>query len=372
MPFARNPQFTGRNDILDRLHQCLADPERHPHVAVHGLGGSGKSAVAIELAYQIRDSDPHCAIYWVSAITVDRFQESYRQIAKCLQIPGIDDPERNMLVPVREKLSEQSQGKWLMIVDNVDDQSVLFTTLIENQRLYEYLPSNQFGLVLFTTRNRQIAVDLARNNTFSLGNMGSEEAADLVRIYLQEKKKVYSENALTEFLALLTYLPLAIIQALSFIRKNGCSIEEYIALFQKTRQSATELLEEDFHDPTRAFDSRNAVAATWRISFEQIRKEDRLAAEYLAFAACIAPQNIPQTIFSPATSTIQQTKAIGILIDYAFFSNRKKRDFYDMDILIHYVTQNWLKETNKWVKTAKRAVQRLAQLMSRLVPPAPP
>ncbi|RDW59090.1 hypothetical protein BP5796_12014 [Coleophoma crateriformis] len=367
LPFNRNPQFTGRGDILLNLHQCLQEPERHPYIAIHGLGGSGKSAVAIEFAYQARDQNLTCAIFWVSSFTAERFQESYREIARALQIPSADDLEKDMLEPVRRKLTAEDRGKWLMIVDNVDDRNVLLHTKINNHQLYDYLPRSRGGMVLFTTRNRQTAIDLAPNENFPIGEMKPDDAKDLVRksLKLPHEQALYSEDAVDRFLTLLTYLPLAIIQALAYMKKNDRSVGEYIELFQETRQSKSELLQKDFNDPTRANESLNAVTTTWLISFERIKKDDKLgiAIKYLSFLACIVPQNIPERILPSAPSKKDQEEAIGILTAYAFLAKSKENGLYNIHTLIHHVTQDWLKNANIWIETTTNAIKWLTQLV---------
>ncbi|ORY56398.1 uncharacterized protein BCR38DRAFT_312389, partial [Pseudomassariella vexata] len=76
-------------------------------------------------------------------------------------ISGADNLEEHMLNPVKRKLSEEDQGRWLMIIDNVDDNSVLIDTTLNGRRLYDYLPRSRREMIIFTSRNRQIAVDLA-------------------------------------------------------------------------------------------------------------------------------------------------------------------------------------------------------------------
>ncbi len=156
-------------------------------------------------------------------------------IARLLQIPGADDIELDMLEPVRRKLSNEEQGRWLMIVDNVDDKRVLFDTEINGHSVYEYLPGSRQGMILFTTRNREIAVDLAPNANHPLGEMESGETRELIRRSLQSphEQGLYSEDAVDRFLTMLSHLPLAIIQSLAFMKKNSTSMEDYVELFEK-------------------------------------------------------------------------------------------------------------------------------------------
>jgi hypothetical protein len=366
VPFDRNRNFTGRENILLRLHQSLRYSEWHSRVAVYGLGGSGKSAIAIQLAYQIRGKDPGCAVFWISAFTMKQFQESYRDIAQLLCIPGADDTEKDMLDSVRRKLSENAE-KWLMIVDNVDDD-VLFapnSTKLGSRRLYDYLPHSRNGMILFTTRSRRIAVELASNDTFLLGKMSLNEATELLRYSLQNEPDLYREVDVSDFLEELTYNPLAIMQTLAFIKANNSSLRRYVELLRQTRRSKTELLQRHFNDPFRANESHNAIIATWYISFQRIQQEDELAAGYLAFLACIGPQNIPSAIFPLAVSEIKQEEALGTLTGYSFLTKHAEGKYYDTHTLIHHAIQEWLKSTNKWTDSVKAAIRWL----TKIIPP---
>ena len=68
---------------------------------------------------------------WVHASTSARFHEAYETIARKLSLPGLENPNTNILQLVRDWLSDERHGSWLMILDNIDDIETLFTTLVE-------------------------------------------------------------------------------------------------------------------------------------------------------------------------------------------------------------------------------------------------
>src|SRR5688572_19933557 len=82
---------------LQALHYCLNDPQNHPEIAIYGIGGTGKSAAAVEFAYQARKSNPILAVFWVSSFTKERFLESYREIALQVKISKTDDSDSDVL-----------------------------------------------------------------------------------------------------------------------------------------------------------------------------------------------------------------------------------------------------------------------------------
>ena len=147
---------------------------------------------------------------------------------------------------------------------------------------------------------------------------------------------------------MLAYLPLAIVQAAAFMNNNDISVPSYISLFRQTG-AETELFDQHFYDSSRYQALDSTITKTWHISFDQIRKQDSLAAEYLSFMACINRVNIPHSLLPPGDSIVQQKKALGTLTGYAFITERSKTlqesegdRFFDMHRLVHMASVCWL------------------------------
>ncbi|KAF2830091.1 hypothetical protein CC86DRAFT_444102 [Ophiobolus disseminans] len=92
--FAHDAEFVERGTILKRVHhRCAATGSR---VALVGLGGVGKSQLAIEYAYRTYDRSPGTWVFWVHASNAARFEQSYRNIANRVKIAGQQDPQANI------------------------------------------------------------------------------------------------------------------------------------------------------------------------------------------------------------------------------------------------------------------------------------
>ena len=321
--------------------------------------------MAIEFSYRVREYDPHCAVFWVSALTTGRFTEGFREIAIQLCIPGAEDQEQHILESVRRKLSDESSGKWLLIIDNADDKRVLFnsdSTRPDNRRLYDYLPRSRHGLTLVTTRSRDVAVDVARKNIIELQQMTPSEAKHFVSNALIGSNTL-QDTIITDFLERMTYLPLAIVQGVAFMNKKGTSLAAYVEIVKRTDYDLIRALSEDFEDANRDSGAVNPVVTTWYISFEQLKRDEPLAAEFLSFVACVLPQNIPRTMFPPCESQLAEESAIGTLRGYQFLQNTNKPDYYNMHVLIHLVTKTWLQREHQWLSYIEKVAQRLNTLM---------
>ena len=340
-------------------------------MTIYGLGGCGKSALAIEFAYRALSTHARLVL-WVPAISQESFELAYREIGVRLRIPGITDDNLDVKKLVQEFLSSEHVDSWLMIVDNADDYEVLQGNANSNSkpaRLSNYLPRSDRGAILFTTRSRKVAGALTQSSVLELTDMDNAEARLLLTRRITKQALLDDETAVDELLNILTCLPLAIVQAAAFINNNDVSVPTYISMFQNTSAN-TELFSERFEDPSRYEELDNTIAKTWHISFDQIRRQDPLAAEYLSFMACIDRVNIPQSLLPPGASLVQQTKALGTLTGYAFITERLKMvqesyggRFFDMHRLVHMATVCWLDIHDKRAAWVDTAVARLEELV---------
>ena len=79
----------------------------------------------------------------------------------------------------------------------------------------------------------------------------------------------------------------------------------YLSLLRGMERDVVGLTSKEFRDPTRHIGSQTAVALTWILSFEHIRRSERAAADLLLFISCIEPIAIPQSI--PPHSEMEET-----------------------------------------------------------------
>jgi tetratricopeptide (TPR) repeat protein len=341
-------------------------------MTIYGLGGCGKSALALEFAYRALARDARHLVFWVPAISQESFELAYRDIGIRLRIPGITDDNADFKQLVEKILSSDSTGHWLMIVDNADDPGVLMGGAgghPGSARLHDCLPYSNGGKILFTTRSRKAAGDLTQSSVLELNDMSKAEARQLLARRISKPALLDDGKAIDKLLELLTYLPLAIVQAAAFINNNDISVSGYISLFRKAGTEA-ELFGEHFEDPSRYREMESTIAKTWHISFDQIQRQDSLAAGYLSFMACIDRINIPQSLLPPGASPLQQAKAIGSLKGYAFIAERQQvpmqrqgGKLFDIHRLVHMASIWWLKEHGEWAACVGKAADRLVEVV---------
>ncbi|OAF99085.1 kinesin light chain 1 [Paraphaeosphaeria sporulosa] len=372
LPFTRNELFVGRESQLQAIEQTLLSRSTHQRMTIYGLGGCGKSALAIEFAYRALATNAIHQIFWVPAMSRESVELAFREIAIRLNIPGISDGNANLKQLVRDTLSSRVSGDWLMIVDNADDPSILLESDSEDPRstpLIDYIPHSDEGAILFTTRSRKAAIELSQNYVLPLDDMGGAEARQLLLHRTTNNALLDDEPAINELLEMLTYLPLAIVQAAAFMNQNDVSVARYVSLLQHASTEA-ELFSERFEDPSRYQRTDSTVARTWYISFEHIRRQDPLAADYLSFIACIDRTDIPQSLLPPGNSRVQHTKALGTLTGYAFLTERQqtiqgsgKESYFHMHRLVHMALSWWLEAHSQRKAWVDIAVLRVTELL---------
>ncbi|CUS11371.1 unnamed protein product, partial [Tuber aestivum] len=76
IPYSRNTKFTGRKSIIDSV-KSLSKRNGHNRIALLGLGGSGKTQIAIEYVHQCA-SERDCNIFWVQGSGVLKFKEGFK------------------------------------------------------------------------------------------------------------------------------------------------------------------------------------------------------------------------------------------------------------------------------------------------------
>ncbi|KAJ5966691.1 hypothetical protein N7501_002939 [Penicillium viridicatum] len=349
VPFERNPRYVDR-EVVGKVKGRLFVKNRAQRIAIFGLGGIGKTQIALELAYQTREIYPDCAIFWLPVVDMESLQQAYQAVADKLGI-GLNDTKEDPKSLVKDHLSKPSSGRWLLIFDNVDEIDMWTESKGSTPGgLKDYLPTSDQGAILFTTRSNKVAQYLAATDVIKIPEMDEHRAYHVLRNSLIDKKVLCDTESTRKLLSRLTFLPLAIVQAASFINENGTTLAGYVELLDGQEQSAIDLLSEDFEDKGRYNSIRNPVATTWLTSFEQIKRQNPLATEYLCFMACIQERDILLSLLPPAPD-IEHQKAIGLLSSYSFVRVRHEESRLDMHRLVHLATRNWLQSINslqKW------------------------
>ncbi|KAH6886460.1 hypothetical protein B0T10DRAFT_81257 [Thelonectria olida] len=400
VPFSRNVNFVGRTGVLEELKDRFRFDHKsvpvHSRVALHGLGGIGKTQIAIAYIHWLQMAHPDVSVFWVHASTAERMRQAFAAIAQLCDIPGSDDSAADVLLLVKEWLENESVGRWLLAIDNADDADFFFPPRQgsdlppEDTNLARYLPDVAHGSILITTRNKKAGIRLTKGQQpIEISKMEDDESRQLIRTSLNDPN--ISEDTIMALSSRLEHLPLALVQAASFIRENTISVERYFDLLQKSDQNLAKLLSQPFETIGRDSDTPDAVATTWIVSFEQIRKQDLLASDLLSIMALFDRSAIPRSFVyeyyrernnahywddsdgddgdsngsdhptgsdasNDDSEDIEFINSMGTLKAFSFISEQED-DSYSMHRLVQLVTQKWLTSQKTKARFASRALE---------------
>ncbi|KAF4169459.1 hypothetical protein CNMCM6936_008151 [Aspergillus lentulus] len=358
VPLGRNQRFVGRQNEITRLEELIMMKDGPRKVAITGLGGVGKTQVALELAYRIRDRDTECSIFWLACTSYEVMEQTYLNVAQAVGLPDVKPAE--VKAQVKRYLSSKQAGKWLLIFDNADDMDMWLSDDHADPALEDFLPQSEQGRILFTTRNRKLAVELTSSNIIPIPDVAEDTALKILERSLVDKALLQDHPTAVAVLEKLAFLPLAITQASAYINKNGLSLSTYSALLQEQEPEVVELLSEDFKDEGRYKDLQNPVITTWLVSFKQIQRQDQLAADLLSFMACINPRNIPQSLLPMPESRKRGIDALGLLNAYAFINSQDTG--INLHRLVHIAMRNWLKTNALFSHWIQRAADQICKV----------
>ncbi|KAK1502414.1 hypothetical protein CTAM01_05227 [Colletotrichum tamarilloi] len=314
VPYVKNSEFVGREEIFNRIAHLFGDTQTGlvsarlcSRVALHGLGGVGKTQIALAYAHWLHETSPEVSVFWVHASNRQRFRQAFTSIAQVCGIPGYDGKKVDTLLLVKQWLESDKSGPWLLIIDNADDKDLFFTDSEEDGTgadvpepaseggLGRFIPECLHGSVLITTRDMQTGLRMtAGTPPIKVNEMIDAEAVQLLRSLLPNQDFPLSEGI--ALASRLEYLPLALAQAASFILENFMSINDYIQILDKSDSSLVRQLSEPFASVGRDSETPHALTATWLISFRQIEKRYPLAGDLLSFMSMFDRQAIPKDL----------------------------------------------------------------------------
>jgi hypothetical protein len=267
VPFPRNLNFSGRENYLKELLDRLAENPNVPKPqALTGLGGIGKTQLAVEYAY--RNAITYTVVWWIRAEQSEVLASDYAALIHELKLPEREATEQSKQIDaVRRWLRANKQ--WLLVFDNA----------VAPKNVMQYLSGGR-GHVLITSRNPNWS-DIAE-----LVGVKQWQPAESVG-YLLNRTGSTDHSAAEIVSKQLGYLPLALAQASGYIEQSGKSVAAYSSLYETKHQGVLKRGQLTEYPDT--------VATTWELAMQTVEKESPGAAALLDLCSYFAPENIDRT-----------------------------------------------------------------------------
>ena len=271
---ARNPGFAGREALLSAVREALLSGDRAVVQALHGMGGVGKTQLAIEYAHRYAAS--YDVVWWVNAEQAGLIGEQFAALGVTL---GCAEAGAGLTAVRRALLGDLARrDRWLLVFDNAEDP----------EEVAQWLPGGA-GHVLITSRSprwseaavpvevdvlaRAESVEILRRRVAGLG----ETDADLVAAAVGD-------------------LPLAVAQAAGYMAATGATAAGYATLLG---ERAAEVLDQE-----RPSSYPRSLAAVTQLAFGRLTAEDQAAGQALAVCAFLAPEPVPAVWFTSAAADL--------------------------------------------------------------------
>ena len=273
-----NRNFVDREEALSALRASFMDQRGYEAQVVCGLGGVGKTQLAIAYAYRYLEA--YEVVWWIRAEDQASLAADYAALADALQLPERHETQQPALIAaVRAWLS--TADNWLLVFDNA--------TRFED--VAAYLPTHGSGDILITSRN---PVWRRTGTVFTLDTFPLDVATDFLLARTGQSDRAAARAVAEE----LGGLPLALEQASAYVEATSRSLADYHGLLQSRQVQL--LSSGEAADPSYP----TSVASTIEMAFAEVRRAAPAAMAVLALAAFLAPGSIPVAVIRDAARLV--------------------------------------------------------------------
>jgi tetratricopeptide (TPR) repeat protein/DNA-binding XRE family transcriptional regulator len=358
LPFPLNPFFTGRQSellLMSRLFENNKSIAITQPISVSGLGGIGKTQLALEYAHRSYPDIYH-SVFFVNASDKASLAAGYLTLSHLLQLPEQNEREvEHIIQAVKVWLEEHTH--WLLILDNADD--------LELAR--SYLPTKPRGHILLTTRS-QIVGTIA--TLVQVEALSPEEGL----LFLLRRSGVLPSgteadgiptdirHAAGEVVEMLSGHPLALDQAGAYIEETsdpgicatGASFTEYKHLYQEQRRLLLQRRGE------LGSGHPDSIALTFEISVKSACERHPKCAQVLAFCSLLHPDAIPEELVYQALGLDQLDfhEVIRALRSYSLIKRNAEEQVLSLHRLVQAVIRDGMdrQTLQRWTECVVQAL----------------
>ena len=244
-----------RPDVFESLDRTIDESKNNMEctpVALCGLGGMGKSQIALEFCY--RNENNYRYLFWMDADTEVALQNSFVDVARMLNLPALTiansaNPED--VVPRVIQWLQTNDG-WLLVFDNADDYSL--GNASDRFRLQnKYFPKTGRGVILTTTRNDSAGPN---GSAIKLDEMKLDNDAALKMLLRQPVTVADADPHALEIVEELGHLPLAIDLAGACMEMEKLTPAEFLESYKKNPADYLDLEDDPRQQPAAHMERR--------------------------------------------------------------------------------------------------------------------
>ncbi|WP_253890534.1 tetratricopeptide repeat protein [Actinokineospora diospyrosa] len=283
--------FLGRSAELARLDAVVGESGRAAVVAVHGLGGVGKSTLAARFAGL--HADRFSFVWWVVADSAAALATGLAEVSAAVA------PEtRSLPLEERAELGTRwlaSHDGWLLVLDNLTGPA----------EVAELVARVRTGTIVITSRLGVGWQGVAA--TVAVDVLPAADAEELLARIVRDQWPDADLSGAEALCAELGWLPLAVEQAAAYLAQTMITPTVYLDLLSKYPARM-------FTATAEGSDAHRTMARIWHVTLDRLA-DTPLAGQLLHLLAWWAPEDIPRAFLS-STDELAVHEALGKLAAY--------------------------------------------------------
>ncbi|CAL8128345.1 unnamed protein product [Orchesella dallaii] len=347
--------FTGRVKELETLHEKLQQSEQKLAIvsqmaSIVGLGGIGKSELARRYIQEY-SKKYYRNVIWISAQTEETLKQSFRRLASdhlALSLLNIDGKEKAITSLIDEVYDYFQGKKCLFVFDNAES----------NECLQKFMPFriSHRPYLLITSRDKEWAFS---SEVLPLYELAQEEAIEFVKNGLQMEQN--EDESITQLVTTLQCFPLALSQAISYIKQQQSIFPFTIGQYLKQFEVRSQKLLNSSIPPTEFNTYLSTTLRTWKMTADLIASIDESGSEAIRMLNIISyfePDKIPTRL---ACGEMGDLDALHLLVKYSMVNSQPAEQTISIHRLVQEVTRIELKRTKNEEETLRNALKLLSE-----------
>ncbi|KAI0506703.1 hypothetical protein F5B22DRAFT_440722 [Xylaria bambusicola] len=282
--------FVARTREINEMRKALASDGSRRVVVLHGLGGIGKTQIAIVYAKRYRDE--YSAIFWLNIKDETSIRQSFTKVAGqiLLQHPNashlraldLQQDQEKVVEAVKAWLSLPGNTRWLLVYDNYDNPKLSNDINDRGINISRFIPEAYQGSIIVTTRllqvdlGHQVQVKKLESLHDSLKILATTSGRDGLDTDIGAKRLIEELDG----------LPLALATAGAYLRRVPIGLANYLRLYKES------WLRVHTDTPNLGSYQDRTLCSTWQLSYVQVQKQHPLAAHLLRWWAYFSNEDI--------------------------------------------------------------------------------